>query len=167
MNLKLILNVAVGTDYWIVGNTIDGRYETCLRWCQNSYAPKSAKAAIVISSLHIKLSCHSWSCSLAVSNVGLWSGNFLNVAERSVLTLIVFYIFTQHRTREYQLLMLSLIRTSTKVDYVTTHACVNAVILHLVVWGNIPLTLSPLLLNHSMIFGNVNLHQCNRLKVGY
>lgn len=42
-------------------------------------------------------------------------------------------LFPPSRTREYQLSMLSPIRISTKVDYVTTRACASAAIPHLVV----------------------------------
>lgn len=154
----LIWWFTVGTNYWIVGNSVYGRYETCVWRRQNSHAQKSAKATILISFVHFKLSCNTWSCSLAVSNVGLWSGKFseLNMLETFNLTLMIPYYPHWFRTREYQLLMHSLIRTSTKVGYVTTRACVNVVIPHLEVWDNTLLTLSPQPLNRSMTFGNEN-----------
>lgn len=61
-----------------------------------------------------------------------------------------------HRTREYQSSMLSLIRISTKVDYVTTRACANVAIPLQVEWDNTRLTLSLQPLSRSMIFGNAN-----------
>lgn len=88
----------VGIDNRIVGDAVDGGHETCVRRCQNSHAPESAKAAFVVSSLHAKLPCDAWSRSFAVSNVGLWSGkheiDFLN---RHIVWLHVSYITQDKR----------------------------------------------------------------------
>ena len=83
----------------------------------------------------------------------------------SLLTVLLTFALFFPRTREYQSSMLSLIRISTKVDYVTILACVSAAIPHRAACVNTRLTLSPQPLNHLMISGKESWLQCNRSKV--
>lgn len=61
--------------------------------------------------------------------------------------------------------MHSLIPISTKVVYVTTRACANAVTTLRAEWDNTQPTLSLQRRNHLTIFGNVSWHRCNKWKV--
>lgn len=89
----------------------------------------------------------------------------LSRKNRKIITINFFYRYAIYRTREYQLLMHSLIPISTKAVYVTIRACANAVTTPRAEWDNTRLILSLQRRNHLTIFGNVSWHRCNKWKV--
>lgn len=133
----------VGANYRTVGNTIDGRYEACVRRCQNTYAQGWYKIKFFLASFSFSYFMQRVPKQPSLSALYTLSSHATHEAVHLLCQMLVFdpvssqafvakrfklTLMSLSRIREYQLLMPWLIRTSTKVDYVTTRACVNAVI---------------------------------------
>lgn len=75
-NLSFSLTARI--DNWIIGNSVNGGYEACMRRRTNTHAPTGTQATFIISIIHVKLACNTRSRSFALSDAGLWSCKLRN-----------------------------------------------------------------------------------------